>query len=90
MPRPPPWPPPCCTTWAGCWSTSSPPTEVSIRSLAVQGGPMNADEVEAFRELPAWEAAVALRRWDDEAKVPGKVTREVADYRSTLEGVLAS
>jgi predicted HD phosphohydrolase len=74
-----------CATEPGYLGTLS---EVSIRSLAVQGGPMDADEVRAFRDRPGWEAAVALRRWDDEAKVAGTVTREVVDYRPTLEAVL--
>jgi gamma-butyrobetaine dioxygenase len=43
---------------------------VSVRSLRVQGGPMTRDEVAVFDEHP-WSAdAVALRRWDDEAKDP--------------------
>lgn len=60
---------------------------VSIRSLAVQGGPMSADEVAAFRARDSWQAAVALRRWDDEAKVAGLATPDVEDYRPVLEAV---
>ena len=41
----------------------------STRSLGVQGGPMDDDEVAAFERRPGWEAAVAVRRWDDLAKV---------------------
>ena len=32
--------------------------------------------------------AMYLRRWDDEAKVAGRPTREVAHYRPLLEGLL--
>ena len=43
----------------------------SVASLSVQGGGLNPAEVEAFGAHPwAWDA-VALRRWDDLAKVPG-------------------
>ena len=37
----------------------------SVRSLALQGGPMSAEEVAAFRALPHSEAAVRLRRFDE-------------------------
>ena len=60
----------------------------SVRTLEVQGGPMGDEEVAAFRAEPGWEAAVALRRWDDEAKVPGAPTREVTAYRDLLAAVL--
>ena len=46
-------------------------TEASVRSLAVQGGPMSATEVFEF-EAHRWAAdAIRLRRWDDAAKDPG-------------------
>jgi phosphonate degradation associated HDIG domain protein len=57
----------------------------SRHSLALQGGPMTADEVTAFEARPHWEAAVRLRRWDDQAKVPGLATSAVADHRPLLE-----
>jgi predicted HD phosphohydrolase len=62
-------------------------SEVSVRSLAVQGGPLAPDEVVAFRALDGWEAAVALRRWDDQAKVAGLATPEVEDFRPLLAAV---
>jgi gamma-butyrobetaine dioxygenase len=62
-------------------------SEVSVRSLAVQGGPMDDAEVEAFRRLEGWEAAVALRRWDDEAKVAGHPTPDLGSYRERLTAV---
>jgi [1-hydroxy-2-(trimethylamino)ethyl]phosphonate dioxygenase len=65
----------------------SPP---SLVSLALQGGPMTSDEVEAFRESPHAAAAVALRRWDDAAKDPTLVVAGVDEYVSVLEEALAS
>ena len=42
----------------------------SVRSLGLQGGPMSADEVEAFRRNPLYVEAVRLRRFDEAAKDP--------------------
>lgn len=41
----------------------------SVRSLGVQGGPMTSDECASFERSPHWRQAVALREWDDEAKM---------------------
>jgi phosphonate degradation associated HDIG domain protein len=43
----------------------------SVRSLALQGGPMSPDEMRAFESHPFWREAVKLRRYDEGAKVPG-------------------
>jgi gamma-butyrobetaine dioxygenase len=40
----------------------------SVRTLSLQGGPMTAAEAAAFEELPHAQGAVAVRRWDDQAK----------------------
>jgi predicted HD phosphohydrolase len=45
----------------------------STYTLAMQGGAMSADEVDAFRARPDAEALVALRRADEAAKVEGAV-----------------
>ncbi len=60
----------------------------SIASLQRQGGPMTATETAAFRANPGWDDAVALRRWDDEAKVPDLEVPPAADYRVLLEGLV--
>ena len=41
----------------------------SLHSLALQGGPMTADEVKQFESRPFFRDAVRLRKWDDAAKV---------------------
>jgi phosphonate degradation associated HDIG domain protein len=56
----------------------------SIESLALQGGPMNEKEAAAFLRNPFAEAAVALRGWDDEAKIPGLKVPEADYYLATL------
>lgn len=50
---------------------------VSTGSLAEQGGPANDIELAAFRRHPLHNEALALRRWDDAAKVPGAPTRSL-------------
>lgn len=45
-------------------------SEDSQRSLALQGGPMDAEQQQTFMALPWAQAALALRRWDEGAKVP--------------------
>jgi predicted HD phosphohydrolase len=45
----------------------------SVASLAAQGGPMTAAEVEAYELLPWAAEATALRRYDDSAKIAGEV-----------------
>ena len=56
----------------------------SVRSLAHQGGPLTPAECEQFRRQAYWDAAVRVRRWDDLAKVPGRITPPVATYRGPL------
>ena len=60
----------------------------SLRSLELQGGPLSADDARRFEQEPFWQAAVALRRWDDAAKVPGLVVPGLEHYRPCLEAVL--
>jgi phosphonate degradation associated HDIG domain protein len=63
-------------------------SEPSLVSLKLQGGPMSEDEVRAFRASPHHEAAVALRRWDDEAKDPDAVVDGLEAYIPLIESVL--
>ncbi|GHD58278.1 phosphonate degradation HD-domain oxygenase [Jeongeupia chitinilytica] len=52
----------------------------SRASLALQGGVMDGLEADRFAANPHARAAVALRRWDDEAKVAGKTTPPLAHF----------
>jgi predicted HD phosphohydrolase len=63
-------------------------SEASRRSLRLQGGPMNPDEVRRFEQEPGVRSAVALRRWDDAAKVPGLVLPGLDHYRPCLEAAV--
>jgi len=57
----------------------------SMESLALQGGAMNDEQAAAFLLNPFALAAIALRHWDDEAKVPGLCVPNAAYYHSALE-----
>jgi phosphonate degradation associated HDIG domain protein len=58
----------------------------SVRSLELQGGPMSADEVEAFRRLPFHAEAVQLRRYDEAAKDPHAQTADFDHFLRHVEG----
>ncbi|HEY7329222.1 MAG TPA: phosphonate degradation HD-domain oxygenase [Gemmataceae bacterium] len=60
-------------------------SEASLRSLKLQGGPFTPDEAAKFRKHPHAEAAVALRRFDEQAKVPGLPTPSLEHFRSYLQ-----
>jgi phosphonate degradation associated HDIG domain protein len=57
----------------------------SIHSLGVQGGGMTADEARHFECLPYASQALALRRWDDLAKQPGRATPPLSYYLAMLD-----
>ena len=56
----------------------------SVHSLALQGGPLTAPEVQSFERLPHAQAAVSVRRWDDQAKDPGLPTPTFDHFRQLL------
>jgi predicted HD phosphohydrolase len=59
----------------------------SLQSLQLQGGPFSANECRAFEALSCFRAAVALRRYDDQAKVAGLIVPTLEDYRPLLESL---
>ena len=66
-------------------------SSASKHSLALQGGPMNDPERDAFASRPNCPDAVSLRRYDDGAKVCGAEVPPLAHYRSVLlESLLAT
>lgn len=56
----------------------------SVHTLALQGGPMPADEAAAFAAHPFAADAVAVRRWDEAAKDPAAATPTFAEFRPLL------
>ena len=65
-------------------------SEASRRSLRLQGGPFTPDEAAQFRKHPHAEAALMLRRLDEEAKAPGLHTPGLEHFRPFLEAARAS
>jgi putative nucleotidyltransferase with HDIG domain len=76
-----------CATEEGYYDKLS---EASKRSLHFQGGPMSAEEVKRWEEDKWAKEKASLRRWDDGAKIVGKVVPGLETYRSLLEQVLTS
>jgi [1-hydroxy-2-(trimethylamino)ethyl]phosphonate dioxygenase len=59
----------------------------SVRTLALQGGPMSREEIAAFRLEPFHRDAVQLRYFDDRGKVAGLPTPDFAHYRGLIDGM---
>jgi phosphonate degradation associated HDIG domain protein len=62
-------------------------SEASRRSLALQGGAMDAPQASAFLELPGAADAIALRDCDDAAKVVGLHTPDLGHYLEIVADV---
>jgi [1-hydroxy-2-(trimethylamino)ethyl]phosphonate dioxygenase len=60
----------------------------SVRSLALQGGPMSAAEIAAFEATPFHAEAVQLRRFDEGAKVKGLAVPDVEHYLPHIRSVV--
>ena len=58
----------------------------SMRTLEIQGGPMNTKEVADFEAEPGYQDAVALRRWDEYGKELGRDVPGFDTYRTTMRG----
>jgi gamma-butyrobetaine dioxygenase len=74
-----------CAADAAYLAGLSPASQLSLR---LQGGPFSAEEVRRFEQEPHWQSAVALRHWDDAAKVPGLRVPGLDHYRPVLEAAL--
>lgn len=60
----------------------------SVRSLELQGGPFTDKEALEFISRPGGEAAVSLRRWDEDAKVKNLPTPSLGHFRPYVEASL--
>jgi phosphonate degradation associated HDIG domain protein len=60
-------------------------SEASKLSLKLQGGPLAPAAAERFAAGPNADAAIAVRRWDDEAKVVGLATPALEHFMPHLE-----
>ena len=57
----------------------------SVRTLALQGGPMSSAEMAAFRLEPYHRDAIELRHFDDRGKVAGLRIANFAHYGGLIE-----
>jgi phosphonate degradation associated HDIG domain protein len=55
-------------------------SEDSKRSLTLQGGVFPKEALQEFLAKPHAQDAIRVRRWDDQAKVPGAVTPPLAHF----------
>jgi phosphonate degradation associated HDIG domain protein len=55
-------------------------SEASERTLRLQGGPMNQDEIDAFESNPHYKDMLRLRSWDEQAKDPEAVAPGLDTY----------
>jgi phosphonate degradation associated HDIG domain protein len=76
-----------CATDADYWQALSPASKCS---LELQGGVYTASEAATFITQPFAEQAVRLRRYDDLAKVPHRLTRGLFHYRHLINTVSLS
>jgi [1-hydroxy-2-(trimethylamino)ethyl]phosphonate dioxygenase len=59
----------------------------SLRSLELQGGPLGPNESAEFVRRPYSADAIAIRRWDEAAKVVGLKTPPIEHFRAAAEAV---
>ncbi len=63
-------------------------SEASKKTLEFQGGPMNADEANAFEQHPLFNLFIAMRLWDEDAKVEHQPMPPLGKYKSMAEKIL--
>lgn len=61
-------------------------SDLSKRTLEIQGGPFTDEQARAFEQLPHARAAVSLRRWDDIGKKAGVPTPWLDHYLALAAG----
>ena len=63
-------------------------SEASVKTLELQGGPMNQAEIREFEKNPHLQAIIRVRRYDDSGKVPGTTTPAISHYMNIVQQVL--
>ena len=63
-------------------------SDASVKTLALQGGPMNENEVAEFESQPGYETAVQVRKYDDNAKDPNVSTPPISHYLKYVQSAL--
>jgi [1-hydroxy-2-(trimethylamino)ethyl]phosphonate dioxygenase len=62
----------------------------SVRSLELQGGPLDAASAAAFIRAPHAAEAARLRRWDEAAKAAGLATPDIAHFADAIRASLST
>ena len=62
-------------------------SEGSKITFITQGGPLGTDERASFEAHPGFVTAMALRSWDERAKVRGRTVAGLEDYRARARGI---
>jgi phosphonate degradation associated HDIG domain protein len=62
-------------------------SSASVHTLKLQGGPMSKEEVAQFESERFAQDAVRLRHWDDQGKVAGLKTADLAGFAPMIERV---
>jgi len=65
-------------------------SDASITTLAVQGGPMNSEEMVGFREQAGYRMALTIRVYDDLGKEPNMQRPELPYYLPMLRRCLSA
>ena len=65
-------------------------SEASLKTLAYQGGPMNAEEARDFEKDPLFEVSLKMRSWDEAAKEEGVPVPDLTSYKEMSKEVLGS
>lgn len=63
-------------------------SQASLQSLALQGGPMDAAEIDAFLAEPSVDAALRLRGYDEAGKAPEAEVAGFATYHDLLRDLI--
>ena len=63
-------------------------SEASVKTLALQGGPMSAQEAAEFRRHPHFKEAIRVRLWDEAAKAPDMPVPGFEHYTALLQQVV--
>jgi [1-hydroxy-2-(trimethylamino)ethyl]phosphonate dioxygenase len=64
-------------------------SDASRLSLRLQGGPFTTAQARKFEEHPCFAAAIKLRRWDEEAKIPQLPTPPLEQYLDYARTVIS-
>ena len=57
-------------------------SEASRQTLALQGGPMDATEAQAFEQEELFVLSLRMRHWDEAAKETGRPVNDLSEYRA--------